>query len=207
MAKKSPTGFSASQRNILNFKPDIHYVEPEQIEDEKLPEPPKAPSLDQLKTDATDLIEEYKAVEAKAEEIQEEINDKAAGLVINLDPNQDAFVIEAVQRHFNDPNKTSITYDDYINCINEVNEAGAAQATTVDPNDVAAAATDQYRDAFGSLGMPSGMARPELAPHAQTIKPLNMGQFKGEQLLKLLDLLTPGINKMIIDKIKEVVPF
>ncbi len=207
MAKKPSKSFPANQRSILNFRPDIHFVEPDQIEDDKLPELPKPPTIDQVKTDVVKLIEDYKAISDKADELQKEVNDRAAGLVIKLDPNQDAHILDALQRHFNDPNKTEITYEDYLDCVGEINRSGAERITTVDPNDVIAAASDQYRDAFGSLGMASGLARPELQPHAQTIKPLDMKQFKSGQISTLFEMLKPSIADLIIKKIEEINPF
>lgn len=194
MAKTTPKSLSSKQRNILNFRPNIHFVEPDQIEDTKLPSTEPTLTLDQIKTDVTDLISSYKDVQDKADDIQSQLDEQAKNVVINLDPKQDSFIIQAIRRHFNDPNKTSITYDNYLFCLKEISDAGLAQATTVDPNDITSAASDPFRDTFGALGTQSGLARPELADHAQVIPPIDMDSFVVQQLEVLLEKLTPGIT-------------
>lgn len=194
MAKTTPKSLSSKQRNILNFRPNIHFVEPDQVEDTKLPAPEPVQTLDQIKTDVVDLISSYADIQAKSDDIQSQIDDQAKNVVIQLDQKQDSFIIQAIRRHFNDPNKTNISYDDYIFCLKEINDAGLAQATTVNTDDITSAASDPFRDTFGALGVQSGMARPELSEHAQVIPPIDMDSFVVNQLEILLEKLTPGIT-------------
>jgi hypothetical protein len=203
----NPRNNFSAQQNILNFKPDIYFIEPEQIEEDKLPQLKEAPTLNEIKADVVNLISNYKDIENIANDIQDEIDQRAANVSIKLDPVHDSFILEAVRRHFNDPKKTEITYDDYLHCINHINETGSAGMPVVNQQDIISATNDQYRDIFGSLGLPSGLARPELADHAQMIKPIDLTKFTGEQLSKLITILTPDINKLIIKKIKELNPF
>lgn len=209
MAKKnknSENNFS-TQRSILNFRPNIHFVEPEQVEEPQHP-PREAPlSIDQVKTETAELIDQYKQVEAVANIAQDRVNERSANLVVKLDPVQDSNVLEAVRRHFGDPNKSEITYGDYLNCIADINTEGEKNISTVNPADIENSASDPLRDVFGSLGSLPGLGRPELEPHAQSIKPIDMGNFRSGQLITLLGMLTPGIDQLIIKKIKELVPF
>lgn len=204
MAKTKTSDFS-TQRNILNFRPDIHFVEPPQVDEER-PLATTQTTLDQTKSDIDNLIDQYADIADTADAVQAQIDQNAAGIVINLDSNQDAAVLEALKRHFGDPNKTSITYADYMGCLSEINEQGANAAPAVDPNDIVAAASDQYRDMFGTLGLPSGLGRPELSLDNQPIKPIDPKQFQGEMLIKLFDLLKKPIEELVIKKIEDLLP-
>ncbi len=211
MAKTPSQTFTPQQRNILNFRPNIHFVEPEQVDDPKLPAPEPVQTLDQIKTDVSDLISNYKNVQTQADDIQSQIDDKAKNVIIQLDPKQDSLIIQIIRRHFNDPNKNSITYDDYVSCLNEINTQALSQVTTVDQTDILSAASDPNRDVFGALGTQSGLARPELSSHAQVIPPLDMNAFIEKQIENLLIKLTPGITvlstEIAIKVVKDLVKF
>lgn len=192
----------SQQRDILNFKPRINFVEPDQIDDE-LPVREQPVSLDSVKSDTDQLIADYAQIEDLSNLAQQRIDDRSAGLTIQLDSQADAHIISAVQRHFGDPNKTSITYDDYRECLDHINDQ--ANFTLVDPAEVQKASQDQFRTDFGVFGADS--PRPDLQSEAQSIQPVDLKSFQIQQLEELLKLLTPGITgiatKVAVDQIKK----
>jgi hypothetical protein len=202
---KHSSEFSSKQRNILNFRPNIHFVEPQQIEDNKLPFTEQTTSIDQIKQDVNDLIAEYGNLQVKADDLQTIIDSKSSTVEIKLDDNLDAAVLAALRRHFKDPNKSTITYNDYISCLKIINDAGIANATNVDQNDVLSSASDPNRIVFGTLNIDSGLARPELASHAQVIPPLDMNNFQVEQLEQLFESLVPKITGLVTKLVPELV--
>jgi len=201
----------SNQREILNFVPKIRFIEPEQVPGEVPTEHLVVPaSLDEIRSSVTDIIEQYDAIETLADATQERINERAKGLSIKLDLAQDAHVLDALKRHFNDPDKTEITYDDYFQCIQEANEAARENVLTAQQDDVDAAASDPYRTSFGLLSKQPGLARPELDKTLQVIKPIDMDKFKNDQLNALFTIMVPDIIKLVttgkvVRKIVELV--
>lgn len=191
MAKRKNQNFS-SQRDILNFRPLIQFVEPDQIQNENIVriEPQ---TIDSIKSDTDKLIENYKQIEDLSNQAQAKIDLRAKNLVVKLDPAADGHIIEAIRRHFRDPNKDTITYDDYRECLDHINDQ--ANFSTRDDGVV----DDLFRTDFGGSG------RPELQPNTQTIEPINLADFKIDMIEKLLDLLGPGITKISIDQIKKAI--
>lgn len=202
MAKKKNNDFS-SQRDILNFRPVINFVEPDQIEEEFNQEEP-AITLDSIKSDTDQLINDYQNIVELSTVAQTKIDARSQDLVIKLDSSADAHVIAAVQRHFGDPNKKDITYADYKECLSHINQQ--ANFSTVDQSEVDKASQDPFRLDFGPYGANS--PRPELQDNLQSIEPIDIKNFQLEQLEKLLELLAPGIGtiatKVAIDEISKI---
>ncbi len=211
MAKTHPkTGFS-EQRNILNFRPKINFIEPAQIPDIP-PAAIEAPvTLEVLKVGLDSAIDEYKNIAQLADAAQLRIDERSKGLIINLDLSQDAIIINAVQRHFNDTSKTTISYDDYKNCIESIRKDSLSRVFTTSPQDVLAANNDPFRTSFGGIGKAPGMARPELYNKIQAIKPLDLAKFTEEQLLKLgielLELFINGPVGILAKPLKAIVDY
>ncbi len=195
---------SATERSLLDFRPNISFVEPESVDEE--PNPPAEPivTLDTIKTEATTLIVDYQGVIDFCDQVQAQINNRATGVIIKLDNNQDAHVLSSLRRYFNDPNKNEISYDDYMDCINHLNTTGQENLSLVNSDDIESAANDPFRDQFGVIGYPSGLARPELQSANQSIAPVDIGSFQSDTLSTLFTMLTPKLEKFVTDKIKEI---
>lgn len=205
MAKKQKRDNNfVSQRDILNFRPVINFIEPDQIEPEEL-QREQPTTLSSIQSDTDKLISDYGIIQNLADAAQSKIDTRSKDLKITLDPIADAHIIAAVQRHFDDPNKTDITYDDYKECLGHINSQ--ANFSTIDQNDVISASQDQFRTDFGPYATDTG--RPELQPNVQSIQPLDLSNFQIQQLEKLLELLTPGITtistKITEDAIKKII--
>lgn len=191
MAKKRKQRSFRSERDILNFRPVIHFIEPDQIPDEHIVrEEPQ--TLDSIKNDTDQLIQDYKSIVDLSNQAQARIDSRAKDLVVTLDPS-DGHILEAVRRHFGDPNKKTITFDDYRECLSHIND----QANFSGPDD--SAVDDLFRTDMGGSG------RPELQPNTTTIEPINLDDFKSNMIEELLNLLGPGITKIAIDQIKKAI--
>lgn len=203
MAKKQRNNDFTPQRDILNFRPVINFVEPDQVEQEPL-EREQPVTLNAIQSDTDKLLSDYTIIQNLADVAQKRIDDRSKDLKIKLDPTTDAHIIAAVQRHFNDPNKTDITYADYKECLSHINDQ--ANFSTVDPNDIDSASQDPFRINFGPFASNSG--RPELESNVQSIQPIDLNNFQIQQLEKLLELLTPGITtistKVAADVVKKI---
>ena len=212
MAKrvKKDTNFS-KQRNILNFRPKIYFIEPDQIDEDTEtflgkkdpPDPNAIQTIDENKEEVSSLIEEFKEIEELCDLAQERINTRAKDMIINLDPQQDAHIIDSLRRHFNDPTKNSITYDDYIHCLNQTYEQSESNFFEIDPKEIELGASDPFRNTFGSMGLES--ARPELDPKLQPIKPIDMASFQEDGIIKLFEMLKPLLTPFVVKKIKELI--
>lgn len=203
MAKKKKNNDFSSQRNILDFRPHIDFVEPDQIEEISVPREAPA-TIASVKSDTDDLINNYQVISDLANAAQVKIDNRSKDLVIKLDPQLDAHIVAAVQRHFNDPNKTTITYNDYKECLSHINSQ--ANFSIVDQGEIEQSSQDPFRTDFGMFG--NGSPRPELQDITQSVKPIDLKNFQLEQLEKLLELLGPGISamatKIAIDEISKV---
>lgn len=204
MAKKQRNNDFTSQRDILNFRPVISFVEPDQIEVEEI-QREQPITLSDIQNDTNKLISDYGIIQNLVDAAQVKIDDRSKDLKIKLDPISDAHIIAAVQRHFNDSNKIDITYSDYKECLSHINDQ--ANFSTVDINQVNSASQDPFRINFGPYASDSG--RPELQPDIQSVQPIDLNNFQIQQIEKLLELLTPGITiistKVAIDAIKKVI--
>ncbi len=213
MAKKykQNTDFT-SERTVLNYRPKITYIEPDQIdEDLSIDVSPEVAdseesTIDSVKQESIDLIEEYKQIEVLSDLAQERIDARSKDLIIELDKEQDAHILDALQRHFGDPNKTSITYNDYKQCLTEIHELSEANFLEVNPKDIENGASDPFKNTFGSMGMKPGLGRPELEKQLQPIKPLDMAAFQSNGILTLFELLKPLLGEFVIKKVKDLLP-
>jgi hypothetical protein len=189
----------SEERDILNFRPNITFIEPEQI-DEPTPERIAPVTLDDIKTDTDNLISDYRNIQDLSDLAQQRIDARSAGLTIKLDPAMDAHILAAVRRHFNDPNKSDITYEDYKECLEHINKTAINNFSTSDETQP----FDPFRTVFGGLG---GNGRPELEKNSQAIEPLNLDSFQSQILEELLKLLGPGMTKIATDQIQKALGF
>jgi len=210
-------------RDILDFKPDIRFIQPEQIIDDP-PEEVEETTLDDTADETDQLIEGYIQVEKLAEEAQLRIDQIVGNLVINLDDNLDANVIEALRRFKQtsvqpDQNdldldtldkfkQNQIDYNTYKQCLEEVNNASAQNIRPVPLDEITKASLEPFRSTFGGLDKAAGLKRPELEETNKSIEPINLKDFKRDMILKLFNLMKPLITELAFGIAKKLLkPF
>lgn len=189
--------------SILNYRPNIEYIEPEQqyYQDPSATITSKeAETIDNLRDRTQKLIDGFKAVSQLADIAQKRIDkrvEESGGLSIKLDPAnpQDYQTIAAMKRRFPDKkDHTIITYNDYkqtLNCIKE-NAVAAPQMTA---DDIKIAKSNPYKTNFGGFENQQGENRAELSSNGNAIKPLDLAQFQKTAVLALFALMLPLIKK------------
>ena len=206
MAGRSIKGASrdfSSDRDVINFRPQISFIEPPQIEGEPQPAAPTPPSIDEVQKSVQGLVDGYRKVEQIADITQDRIDQRAKNFEVNLDPVVDATTIESIKRAF--PNKkdpTKITFDDYRHCLKELNDNAEDKVPTISQEDLDRALGDKLKTDFAGLGKLNGLNRPELDPGHQIVKPLNIPAFQKEAVAGTFKMMKP----LITDLIKKLVP-
>lgn len=204
MTKRKKNLDFSDQRDILNFRPNINFVEPDQVEEVPIVRPVPV-TLNTIKNETNSLIKSYKQIQELSILAQEKIDQRSSTIKIKLDPIVDAHIISAVQRHFGDSKKTEITYDDYKECLDHINQHSMDNFTSRNPS----ANNDQFKTDFGGMGITGGLARPELQTNVQSIKPIDLKLFQIEMIEELLKQLAPGITilstKIAIEQIEKIV--
>lgn len=184
-----------SSRKILDFRPDIQFVEPDQLDVEPPPRLPP-PTIEESRQKMQSIISAYKEIEVLADVAQARIDQRAAGFEVSLDPKVDAHIIAAIKRCF--PNKidpTKITFDDYKSCIKDLSQR--AQDVSPAP-DTAQAVLDTTKVDFGGLGLPSGLNRPDLDQDSQIVPPLDLDAFQAAGIAALFLMLLPQLKTTIL---------
>jgi hypothetical protein len=195
--------FGAKDDFILNYRPNIAYVEPEQVPEENVPKE-AVPTLDIERNQASAIVNSLGAIASLCDEIQKKVDDKVnqlGGINIKLDPSRDFATISAMKRRFPDrSDPTTITYDDYrkaLDCL----------GTSISPMrgmsvaEIQKAQMDPLRTNFGGLDNVNGENRPEISSPLN-IQPLDIPAFQQQALIALFAKLQP----MITDLIKKIVP-
>ena len=196
--------FDRKSAQILNYRPQIQYIEPP-TEPEK-PNPIVEPQKDDLESQ-NKLYNLANAVNVLGAAVQARINEKSKNIKIKLNPVVDAAAISAMKRLFGDEdnqfldnNETYITYDQYKQCRELLCNYGAAIAErTMTSEQEISDAKELLKRGLTTLDLPGsldGGLRPELSKKANIIEPINMGEFQAE----LIKLLIREIWKIMIYK-------
>lgn len=213
MADKSKTNFPLPQDTdssfeeenfLLNYRPRIEFVEPDQEIYEIPYEEPKE-TIDSFRDRTEKLINGLSAaaklMDATQKRIDQRVN-SGGGVTVKLDPKRDAVTIAAMKRRFPDKeDPTQITYDDYkavLDCI----EKSAADPIAVSAADLQAAQSNSLKTDFGGYGNQNGENRPEISSSANAMEPLDLDLFQKGAVLALFAMMLPLIK--IEDK-KEIV--
>lgn len=135
MAKK----LSDQSRDILSYRPNIAFVEPEQQPGfiEPIEIPTQIEEVQDLRDKAKRLA---KAVNTLASAVQARADIKSKDMVIKLDPSADAAVVASVKRMYGheDINPYEITYDQYRRCKERMREKGEelGERMIISPEDI-----------------------------------------------------------------------
>jgi hypothetical protein len=137
MAKK----LDSRSKDILSYRPNIEFVEPEQEPGviEPIPEPTQAEEVQELRDKVKTLA---KAVNVLAAAVQAKVDIKAKNMIIKLDPKADAAVVASFKRMYGHEkiNPYEITYEQYKKCKERMREKGESlgQRTALKEEDIQA---------------------------------------------------------------------
>lgn len=185
---------------ILTYKPNIGFVEPEQ-EPISYNEDPPEESTDDTRDKTKTLINNLDNLSKLFGLAQQRVDNKVkagGGVTIKLDPVKDAATIAAMKRKFPDKaDPTQLTYDDYKDALECINNS-VKSLELVTEKDLLSALSDPLRTDFGGYGNQKGENRPELSNNSSSVEPVDMDAFKKGAVIALFLLLLP----LIVPKIK-----
>lgn len=181
---------------ILNYRPIIDFVEPEQVPAEPVVLE-ELTTLDDAKSQTQQVIDGLNQVVALADAVQQRIDQRVmsgGGLNIKLDPIKDQATIAAMKRRFPDKaDPTTITYEDYRNALNCLQKA-APIPPSISFSDLQNAKSDPFRVDFGGLNNTQGENRPEISSPANSVEPLDVEAFQKAAVAALFALMLPLIQ-------------
>lgn len=203
MAKKTDpvlgyggSSFGEKDDFILNYRPTIDFVEPEQVQAEPVP-PSEEPTLDAAKTSTKQIIDGLNQVVVLSDAVQQRIDQRvnsAGGMTVKLDPIKDQAVIAAMMRRFPDQaDPTTITYDNYravLDCLKK----SALPVPGISLADIQQAKSDPLRTDFGGLSNQQGQNRPEISSPANSVLPVDVNAFQKSAVAALFALMLPLIQ-------------
>ena len=205
-------------RSILEYTPDIEYVEPDVIseEHEGLYEDPVDPDNTDNFAKAKAVQQLAKNVEKIAESVQEEADELAAGFCVDLNTNTDYPAIMSMRRHFPNDSPSKICYHQYKACKEELRKMANGVSDKV-LDSLSEESVDKemtaLNNAFGSSGGGAGGSnlaplldlvgpkktnRPEEDKSTQLIEPIDLAEFQDSILRHLANLLWKNFIKPVI---------
>ena len=137
-----------ADKDLLAYRPDIRFIEPDVVPGEITPIPLPVQIEDiQARRDRVKRL--ASAVNALATATQARVDEKAKGLIIKLDPNVDAQAVAAMRAMYPDDNPLEITYDQYKACKERMRLAGEAlgKKASISPEEVEDALENASADA------------------------------------------------------------
>jgi len=187
MSKK----LSSKGRDVLSYRPNISFVEPDQQPGviTPIPEEVQVEEIKELRDKTKSLAS---AVNSLATAIQAKADLKAKDMVIKLDPVVDAAVVASVKRMFGHEkiNPYEITYAQYKQCKERMREKGEALGArmAISAEDLAEIKNATSSPAGSAVTIPpftqlggynteaakNGGLRPELQKQGQVIEPIDM---------------------------------
>ena len=196
-----------NSRTILEYVPDIGYVEPEVVSEE--PE-----DLHLIHDDPGRGLAEAKAVQKLAQNVekiaeatQKEADELAAGFEIELNPKTDFAAIAALRRHYPGSNPYKITYEQYVQCkdhlrevANGVSEKIGLSEETIE-EELSAFKNNDISTMMNTL-QPSGI-RPEDDAMSSIVDPIDLEEFQDLILRYLVNALW---QKFILPVLKVMMP-
>lgn len=164
----------SNDRSILEFRPSIDFVEPDQ--EPQAPNPitvePETPQVEDAEAYREQVKRLAQAVNTLAAAVQARADLRAQNMVIKLDPILDADTIQAMRRQFPGENPNQITYTQYRGCREHLRKLGEefGRKASITPDEVEAARDDAIRSklaaAQGRISTGGGAAGLPKAPSA-----------------------------------------
>lgn len=202
-----------ASRDLLAFRPNIAFVEPDQEEQELGPFKDEEPQLEDILAERKQVKKLAEAVNALATAVQARVDLKAKDVVMVLDPLVDGAVIQAMRVCFPQDIATQITYAQYKHCKDDMRLLGVeiAKKTTLDPVAVQQArdeAVESVKDIgkstqFGGFNTPEGREgrlRPEVQARARIIDPIDLEDFQVNMICVLVNYIWKHLIKPVFDK-------
>jgi len=182
--------------SILNYRPTIKFIEPEQEEDEQefveLP-----PTINDNKNRTQVLVDGFNNISKVLDKAQQRVDDKVkltGGLSIKLDPIKDFNVISAMKRKFPDKKDPAvIDYEDYkkaLDCINN----NSPNLLNVSNADIELAKQNPLKTDFGGSNNTNGENRSDLSSPFSTVQPVDISKYQKVAVLALFAMLLPMIK-------------
>ena len=194
----------SDSRSILNKKPRIMFIEPEQVpEDQDVLVNKRSPDLkfEEAKNRTQAVIDQYGRIEKLSDIAQKRIDERAKDVRICLDPVIDADIIISLRRKFK-VTDNCITYAQYKHCLEEVSKAGQEVAPMMTPEDIQNERANSFKKSFGGFGRPDGQLRQELNIPSP-VKAVDLGSFQSESIAKLFEIMFPMLSGLVDAKIVE----
>lgn len=209
-----------NDRDLLNFRPTIDYVEPEVQPGVIDPISEDVPQLEDLLEQRRKVARLANAVDVLSAFLQARADEKAKNMIIKLDPTVDAAAIQAVSRKYPGADPNQITYQQYRDCKDNMREAGleAARKALVTPEQVDAVrddATDVTPPSLGGFNTDAaktGGLRPELNKQAQIVEPLNIMDIQMKLICILVDFIWKNFIlkafgiRIVTKKVSDLLP-
>ncbi len=195
-------------RKLINFKPNIVYIEPDQ--ETVAPDPiPVGIQPQDAEARVQKIQNLANTVEVLAAAVQAKVDSKSTNIKIKLDPKADAMVIAAMQRLYPDDvsenGEVFITYDQYKQCKERQRKFGeeVAKKTRVTPEEIALArdrlnAGDATIGGWGTPEAANGGLRPELEPKAMIIEPLDIAGFQNYLIRILINFIWKNFMRKVL---------
>jgi hypothetical protein len=189
----------ADSREILEFRPDIEFVEPP-IGPGVITAAPPAASVEEVEAAVDRVTKLAQAVNALAAATQAKADIRAQDMVIRLDPAADARTIAAMKRVYPGADPFQITYDQYRHCKDNQRLKGEdiARKALISPEEIGDARktvrAEQNRGnirgatstaGYGTEAARTGGLRPELNPRINMLEPLDIEEFQ-DVLIRIL---------------------
>jgi hypothetical protein len=189
----------SKSRDILNFRPNISFVEPDQQE-VPIDLPPDPVTLKEVSDRRKRISDFAKAINQLATAVQLKIDNKCADQIIVLDSRVDNPIIQALKRTYPYGNISDrITYDQYKQCRDNLRNYAdqVALKPVITDDDVTKAQNDINKGNYniGGIGTDAasnGGLRPELDERNQLVEPVDMDDLQ----LKLIKMLVNFIWKL-----------
>lgn len=187
---------------LLNYRPEITFIEPEQEVIDVFPEP-ESDSIDDTKDKVNELVAGLQTANELIKTTQQRIDNRVealGGLTIKLDSVKDYAVVAAMRRRFPDKaDPTQITYDDYRAVL------GCVQDNTISPpqisaKDIRLASQDMYKTDFGGIENQHGENRSELSSAAESIAPIDLDQYQKNAILGIFKMMLPLLKNLLNPK-------
>lgn len=166
-------------RELLAYRPDIKFIEPEVMPGEI--EPIEVPvQLEEIEIERQKVRQLAKAVNVLATAIQARADERAKGMVIELDPKVDAQAVAAMRRKFPDDDPTKITFEQYRSCKEDMRKRGEeiGKQASISPEQVDRATEPDATN-----------VRPELDKNSQIIEPLDIPKFQDIMICILVNYI------------------
>jgi hypothetical protein len=198
-----PRPLDPKSKNILEFRPQINFVEPEVQPGVIDPITPDQPQLEDAYDDVEELRKLADAVNTLATALQSKVDEIAVDVKMAVTDDDDV-VQQAMERMFPDDDPTILTYQQYKHCKDHILQEGIniGDQLIITPDEIGAFKDDAKKaldnessrsvTQMGGFGTPEnadGRLRPELQTRGQVIKPLKYKKLKAKLLCMLANMI------------------